>query len=116
MGGVAGNSFLNAALLLEWSESPHRLLAVLKGLEERMGRRASAHWGDRVFDADILWMEGVQLREEDLVIPHPGLWERNFALWPFSDLLGGAYEEAGVTTAQRLTQMRAPAAIGVLGG
>jgi len=116
MGGAAGNAFLNAAVLLEWADSPRALLRELKELESRLGRQRSISWGDRVFDADILWMENVHIEEDGLVIPHPGLFERNFALWPFADLLGPAHETDGVTTAQRLTRMKAPVAIGVLAG
>jgi 2-amino-4-hydroxy-6-hydroxymethyldihydropteridine diphosphokinase len=116
MGRAARGTFLNAAILMEWSEGPRDLLAHLKEVEGRLGRQRATRWGDRVFDADILWMEGLCLEEDDLRIPHPGLRERNFALWPFLDLLPNAFKEAGVTTGQRLGQMRAPAAIGVLAG
>jgi 7,8-dihydro-6-hydroxymethylpterin-pyrophosphokinase len=35
---------------------------------------------------DVLWVDGVQLDEPDLVVPHPRLFERKFVLAPLADL------------------------------
>jgi 2-amino-4-hydroxy-6-hydroxymethyldihydropteridine diphosphokinase len=114
MGKSACGAFLNGAVLIDWSGTPTELMVFLQSIEQRLGRRKSVRWGDRVLDADILWMEGVEVRQSDLVIPHPGLAERNFALWPLLDVLPDAVERYGVTTAQHLRKMKAPTAIGVL--
>jgi 2-amino-4-hydroxy-6-hydroxymethyldihydropteridine diphosphokinase len=116
MGNTAKGAFVNAAVLCEWQGSPVELLCFLQGLEHRLGRQQSARWGDRVLDADILWVEGVKMKTKALVIPHPGLVSRNFAIWPLLDVLPNAVEHHGVTTAQQLAKMKAPAAIGVLAG
>jgi len=114
MGQSARGAFLNGAVLIDWNGTPFELLVFLQSIEKRLGRRKSVRWGDRVLDADILWMEGVEVRQPDLVIPHPGLADRNFALWPLLDVLPDAVERYGVTTAQHLRKMKAPTAIGVL--
>jgi 2-amino-4-hydroxy-6-hydroxymethyldihydropteridine diphosphokinase len=116
MGNTAKGAFLNAAVLCEWQGTPIELLGFLQQIECRFGRQQSARWGDRTLDADILWVEGVEMKTKALVIPHPGLSGRNFALWPLLDVLPKAVECHGVTTAQQLAQMKAPAAIGVLAG
>ncbi len=116
MGNTAKGAFLNAAVLCKWHGAPSELLAFLQRLEVRIGRQQSAHWGDRALDADILWVEGVEMKTKALTIPHPGLSSRNFALWPLLDVLPNAVECHGVTTAQQLVEMKAPAAIGVLAG
>lgn len=115
-GSTAKGVFLNAAVLCEWPGDSHDLLHFLKQLEHRLGRQQSARWGDRALDADILWVEGVQLKTPDLEIPHPGLLKRNFALWPLLDVLPKAVERHGVTPWQQLDKMKPPAAIGVLAG
>jgi 2-amino-4-hydroxy-6-hydroxymethyldihydropteridine diphosphokinase len=114
MGLFARGAFLNGAILIDWSGTPIELMGFLQSIEKRFGRQKSVRWGDRVLDADILWMDGVEVRQSDLVIPHPGLRERNFALWPLLDVLPDAVERYGVTTTQHLGKMKAPTAIGVL--
>jgi 2-amino-4-hydroxy-6-hydroxymethyldihydropteridine diphosphokinase len=116
LGTAAKGVFLNGAVLCDWQEDSLALLHFLKQLERRFGRQQSARWGDRVLDADILWVEGLQLKTRLLEIPHPGLLKRNFALWPLLDVLPEAVERHGVTTRQQLAKMRPPAAIGVLAG
>ncbi|MGA2472284.1 MAG: 2-amino-4-hydroxy-6-hydroxymethyldihydropteridine diphosphokinase, partial [Acidimicrobiales bacterium] len=43
-------------------------------------------WGPRTLDADVLLVDGWQVDEPDLVVPHPRLWERRFVVQPLSDL------------------------------
>jgi 2-amino-4-hydroxy-6-hydroxymethyldihydropteridine diphosphokinase len=46
----------------------------------------TVRWGPRTLDADVLWVEGWLVDEEDLVVPHPRLWERRFVVQPLADL------------------------------
>jgi 7,8-dihydro-6-hydroxymethylpterin-pyrophosphokinase len=43
-------------------------------------------WGPRTLDADVLWVEGAEVDEADLTVPHPRMWERRFVLQPLSEL------------------------------
>ncbi|MCB9777786.1 MAG: fructose-6-phosphate aldolase [Alphaproteobacteria bacterium] len=86
MGTTARGLFHNAALLLRTSRSPRGLLARCKELEERLGRRRSSRWGDRVVDLDLLLVDGVVRRGRGLTLPHPGLALRDFALWPAQEV------------------------------
>ena len=43
-------------------------------------------WGPRTLDIDILWVEGFEIDEPDLQIPHPRMRERRFVLEPLRDL------------------------------
>jgi len=114
MGENSRLAYLNAAISVGWEGEPHALLALLKNVEDRLGRQRSRRWADRVLDADILWMDSVSLNTPDLVLPHPGLKDRNFAIWPLLEVEAGACDELGVTYWQRLPKMRAPSAVGVL--
>ena len=81
--------FTNAALELETDMDPADLLITLKRLELTLGRDPQGvRFGPRVIDLDILVMEGrcVDDSELDLVIPHPRLAERRFALEPLAEL------------------------------
>jgi 2-amino-4-hydroxy-6-hydroxymethyldihydropteridine diphosphokinase len=78
--------FINAAAIVETELAPRALLAALKRLEEDLGRVATFRWGPRVIDLDILAYDDVRIDEPDLVIPHPRLHERAFALVPLTEI------------------------------
>lgn len=85
--GPSKRPFLNQAVLLETRLRPLGLLAELKRLEARAGRRPAPRWSARPLDIDILLMGGLRLRSRLLAIPHPGLKARAFALAPLSELI-----------------------------
>jgi 2-amino-4-hydroxy-6-hydroxymethyldihydropteridine diphosphokinase len=89
VGGVARASFLNAVLYAETSLSAEALLACCKRLETRLGRQPSRRFAERVIDIDIL-LYGQQRRQNDPLLPHPRLSERDF----FLDLLSEVWPEA----------------------
>jgi len=81
--------FINAALELEADLEPVDLLFALKRLELTLGRDPQGmRFGPRLIDLDILCMDGrcVADAELDLVVPHPRLVERRFALEPLAEL------------------------------
>lgn len=84
--GAPQPQFLNAALRLETTLSPAELLAALLGVEGSLGRVRRERWGPRVIDLDILWCRGVVVTTEALVVPHPELRARPFALVPLLDV------------------------------
>jgi 2-amino-4-hydroxy-6-hydroxymethyldihydropteridine diphosphokinase len=81
--------FTNAALELETDLSPEDLLVALKRIELALGRDPQGvRFGPRVIDLDILAIDGrcVTETEIDLIVPHPRLHERRFALEPMAEL------------------------------
>ena len=81
--------FTNAALELETNLEPAALLLTLKRLELTLGRDPQGtRFGPRLIDLDILAVEGRCVADEelDLLIPHPRLGERRFALEPMAEL------------------------------
>jgi len=78
--------FLNQAIELTTSLTPQEVLAQALAIEQAWGRTRSTPNADRTLDIDILWMEGVVLKEPDLQIPHPRLLERRFALAPLAQI------------------------------
>lgn len=100
--------FLNAALRLETPLHPRELLPRLLAIEALLGRERRVRWGPRTIDLDILHWSGGDVREPHLIVPHPGLPERPFAIAPLLDVapeLGGRYACA---TPPRRAWARAP--------
>jgi 2-amino-4-hydroxy-6-hydroxymethyldihydropteridine diphosphokinase len=78
--------FLNQVLEIEWQGSPRELLASAKAVEGVIGRTPTCRWGPREIDIDVLLFGDQSFSEPDLVIPHPGLWQRDFVLEPLQEL------------------------------
>ena len=85
--GVTGQPrFLNQVVEVEWPGRARELLAAAKAVEAAVGRTPSYRWGPREIDVDILLFGEETVDEPDLVIPHPGLFEREFVLGPLAEL------------------------------
>jgi 2-amino-4-hydroxy-6-hydroxymethyldihydropteridine diphosphokinase len=55
-------------------------------IEKQLGRIRNEKWGPRTIDIDILLFDNMILRDNDLIIPHPQMQNRNFVLAPLSEL------------------------------
>jgi len=78
--------FTNAACRVRTDLDPPAVLALAKELEAEAGRVDGPRWGPRPLDIDILAWDGGTWDEPDLVIPHPRLHERRFALQPLVEV------------------------------
>jgi 2-amino-4-hydroxy-6-hydroxymethyldihydropteridine diphosphokinase len=86
-GPVAQPDYVNAAAGLLTQLSAPQLLAALRALEAAFGRPAQRErWGPRVLDLDLLAFARERRAEPELTVPHPGIVERNFVLYPLSDI------------------------------
>lgn len=92
LGGERYARVCNTALLLETPLSPEALLSELFALERRFGRVRSSRNAPRSLDLDLLWTSGLPRATARLMLPHPRLSFRAFALLPLLD----AFEAAGV--------------------
>jgi 2-amino-4-hydroxy-6-hydroxymethyldihydropteridine diphosphokinase len=95
VGGPPQGAFYNAALLLTYEGTPLDLLAATQAVEGIFGRTRTENdvrWGPRTIDIDILWIEGLAMESADLVVPHPRLTERSFALRPLVDVAPDAID------------------------
>jgi 2-amino-4-hydroxy-6-hydroxymethyldihydropteridine diphosphokinase len=79
-------TYLNAAARVETPLTPHALLLALLEIERRQGRERGEKWGPRTLDLDILWIADTVVSTADLVVPHPRLRQRRFALVPLLDV------------------------------
>ena len=80
------NDFLNAILHIKTELLPFELLAKIKEIEKEMGRVKDEHWGPRKIDIDIIYYADKIIFENDLIIPHPNMYLRNFVLIPLLEI------------------------------
>ena len=86
VGPVEQGPFLNGAVHVATELAPRELLGRLLGIEQRMGRVRRERYGPRTIDLDLLLYGDEVVDELGLIVPHPRLKERRFALEPLSDL------------------------------
>ena len=87
--GPSHRRYANAVALIETAEDPPELLARLKAVEGRFGRRRGRRWGARVLDLDIALWSGGKFRSRGLTIPHARLASRSFVLQPLAAIAPG---------------------------
>lgn len=78
--------FINAVLFAKTTLSPLELLDFCQDLEQAAGRVRLRHWGERSLDVDVLLYGNQNIHHERLIVPHLGLFERNFVLLPLLTL------------------------------
>ena len=78
LAGMDQPPYLNQMVLLETDLEPRGLLQALQTIERREGRQRTERWGARTLDLDIVRFGNRQVKESDLIIPHPELPNRDF--------------------------------------
>ncbi len=86
MGPQDQPDFVNAAVGVLTMLTPRELLETLLSIEKMMGRDRRERWGPRLIDLDLIWLVGDPVDEAGLRLPHPGVSERNFVLYPLADI------------------------------
>jgi 2-amino-4-hydroxy-6-hydroxymethyldihydropteridine diphosphokinase len=114
LGPVAQPDFVNAVAALLTQLDAAALFTQLRALEAAMGRpEKHERWGPRVIDLDLLSYGFERRRGGPLLLPHPGIVERNFVLYPLAEIapdldlpgLGRVAELAGRLTSEGLTAL-----------
>jgi 2-amino-4-hydroxy-6-hydroxymethyldihydropteridine diphosphokinase len=87
-GPVKQDNYLNQVVRIAVSTKPRDLLGFLLGIERTLGRDRTneMRYGPRTIDLDILLYGDEAVNEADLIIPHPRLAERAFALVPLAEI------------------------------
>ncbi len=84
------HSFINAAVCVETTMTPRQLLEKTQQIERELGRKTKSSKGvyhDRPIDIDILLYGDRVVNEDDLKIPHPLMYEREFVMLPLQEIL-----------------------------
>jgi 2-amino-4-hydroxy-6-hydroxymethyldihydropteridine diphosphokinase len=87
MGPVDQPDFVNAVAGLLTRLDATTLLSRLHAIESAFGRpERHEKWGPRVIDLDLLVFGRERRSESGLTLPHPGVVDRNFVLYPLADI------------------------------
>ena len=80
------NWFFNQAFEVKTGLSARQILEKIKAIESEMGRQRVEKNGPRLIDIDLLFFGNEQIDEPGLVVPHPEIANRNFALVPLMEI------------------------------
>jgi 2-amino-4-hydroxy-6-hydroxymethyldihydropteridine diphosphokinase len=87
LGGLAQPDYVNAVAGLLTRLDVRPFFDALRALEIRLGRPPSRErWAPRSIDLDLLLFDGLKSDDAALTLPHPGLLERNFVLYPLAQV------------------------------
>ena len=78
LGPILQGPYLNQMVALETELTPRALLAALQRIERAAGRVRAIRWGPRTLDLDIVMIDGREVADDVLTVPHPELANRDF--------------------------------------
>lgn len=104
MGPADQPDYINAVVAIDTQLPPLDLLDKTQQIENDHGRvRKDNRWGPRTLDLDILLYGQQSINNERLQVPHYGMREREFVLYPLYDLQPELVFTDGCKLAQLLT-------------
>lgn len=93
----AEERFSNQAIEVSTDLTPHEVLDAIEQIENELGRnraaeaieraRTGSRYCSRPIDIDILFYNDEVIHDERLVVPHPLIAEREFALVPLCEIM-----------------------------
>ena len=108
MGPQDQPDYINAVALLETTLEPLALLAQLQRIEAQHHRqRGLERWGPRTLDLDLLLYDDTEMTTPTLTVPHPGLYERNFVLYPLMEIVAARESDLAIPGRGMLSELMA---------
>ena len=106
MGPQSQPDYVNAVVGLETELSARQLLSTLQQIENAQGRvRQGERWGPRTLDLDILLFGQQVINQADLIVPHYGIKEREFVLYPLFEIAPDLVFPCGSALRQLIQQV-----------
>jgi 2-amino-4-hydroxy-6-hydroxymethyldihydropteridine diphosphokinase len=79
-------NYINAVLIGETNSEAEQLMKELLAIEQRLGRKRSTVNAARSIDLDIIDYQGMIITSQNLTLPHPRAFEREFVLQPWLEI------------------------------
>ncbi|MGI9948136.1 2-amino-4-hydroxy-6-hydroxymethyldihydropteridine diphosphokinase [Vibrio hyugaensis] len=87
MGPQNQPDYINAVVAIKTNLTPLELLDCTQAIEQEQGRvRKDERWGPRTLDLDIVLYGNEVIDSERLTVPHYGMREREFVLYPLAEI------------------------------
>lgn len=103
MGPQDQPDYVNGVVELASALTPRQLLKELQKIELQQGRvRKANRWGPRTLDLDILLFGQQIIADQELTIPHYGMQQREFVLYPLAQIAAKLQLPDGQSLAQLL--------------
>ncbi|WP_337843030.1 2-amino-4-hydroxy-6-hydroxymethyldihydropteridine diphosphokinase [Rheinheimera sp.] len=103
MGPQDQPDYVNAVAALNTELAPEALLDQLQQIEQQQGRQRKAErWGPRTLDLDLLLYGNQCINTERLTVPHYGMKQREFVLYPLHQLAPALVLPCGTALASLL--------------
>jgi 2-amino-4-hydroxy-6-hydroxymethyldihydropteridine diphosphokinase len=88
LGPIPQGPYLNQMVMVETDLTPRALLLALHAIEQSAGRVRTERWAPRTLDLDIVVIDGKELSDDVVTVPHPELSNRGFWLRELDELRG----------------------------
>lgn len=79
--------YINAVVAIKTDLTAIELLDSTQAIEQKQGRvRKEERWGPRTLDLDIILFGNEMIESERLTVPHYGMKQREFVLYPLAEI------------------------------
>lgn len=85
-GNTQQPDFINLACVVNTHLAAQDCLKCLLEIEKKLGRVRLEKWGARLIDIDILYFNNEIIKSNILIVPHPEMHKRKFALIPLCEI------------------------------
>ncbi len=80
------DDFLNSCVCIKTIRNPKEMLSLTQSIEMKANRERKIHWGPRTLDVDILLFDDIVYQDDNLIIPHVDMANREFVLAPLMEI------------------------------
>ena len=80
------NDFYNTVVEVKTRNNPFQLMNQIKIIEKKLHKNKIIKNGPRRIDIDIIFYNQLILKNNQLTIPHPRAFKRDFVLYPINDI------------------------------